>query len=432
MLNVVELFSGIGSQKQALENVDIDYKVVTTVEWEIAAIIAYHIMHHGGEVNAEILSMSKDELVSKLSELTLSNDGKKPIKYTSLRNMPLDKLQLLMQAVTPNDRTHFTDITQVKGFDLATDIDLMTYSFPCQDLSLGSVFHNGNNNGIKKNGGTRSGLLWEVERILNERIEKDLPLPKFLLMENVMQVFSKQHKANFQEWLDKLSSLGYYNHFSYEDMEDKWVLNASDFGLPQFRKRAFMLSVKTDNNEFLNKEVSNYLRNTNNLTRGKIRETRDIREYIFLDKYLDEQLLVHPNYTRSRKKIHGVLIENTKKFKSRGNPIIVKYNSNTKNVEFTGEIARTITTKQDRNPNAGLIETIWGHDNSKPYRYLTQRECFGLMGFPNYKYDKIKSAKVKGLDGEKMYKLAGNSICVPILEEIFLIVDYLKKEILYE
>lgn len=70
------------------------------------------------------------------------------------------------------------------------DTDLLTYSFPCQDLSIGSVWYNKDNDGIRKGAKTRSGLLWEIERILRERIMINVPLPKFLLMENVNAITS--------------------------------------------------------------------------------------------------------------------------------------------------------------------------------------------------------------------------------------------------
>lgn len=430
MLNVIETFTGIGSQKQALKNIEVDYNIVCTIEWEIGAIISYYLMYHKGKISHAVKSMTKEQLVEELSGFNLSNDGKTIISKTSLIRMPLNKLRMLYQALHLKEKPHYTDITKVRGVDLPDNANLLTYSFPCQDLSLGSVFHNGNNNGIKKNGGTRSGLLWEVERILDERLEKNLSLPDFLLMENVMQVFSKKHQKYLSQWLEKLEELGYYNHYASEDQNKKWILNAVNFGIPQIRKRAFLLSVRTHNNKELNSKIENYLLYENNLTRPQIRELKSIESFIFVNKYFSEQEKVHPNYTRSRKKIHGKITEKTKSYNSKGNPILVKYDHLSDTQYFTKELARTITTKQDRDPNAGLIETKWGYKNGKPYRYLTHRECFLLMGFPNHKYEKIKNSNIKGLEGEKLYKLAGNSICVPVLEEIFLAVNHIKEEFL--
>lgn len=83
---------------------------------------------------------------------------------------------------------------------------------------------------MSKGSGTRSGLLWEVERLLNECEE----LPQILFMENVPQVHNKKNMEDFQEWLDYLTSLGYTNY--YKD------LCASDYGVAQHRKRCFMFS----------------------------------------------------------------------------------------------------------------------------------------------------------------------------------------------
>lgn len=84
---------------------------------------------------------------------------------------------------------------------------------------------------MSKGSGTRSGLLWEVERLLNETEE----LPQILLMENVPQVHSEQNSPDFSDWLDFLARKGYYNY--YED------LNAKDFGIPQNRERCFCVSM---------------------------------------------------------------------------------------------------------------------------------------------------------------------------------------------
>ena len=83
-------------------------------------------------------------------------------------------------------------------------------------------------------GGTRSGLLWEVERILNECKQLG-SLPNVLIMENVVQVHSEKDMPNFRKWIQALEDLGYNNY--WED------LNAKDYGIPQNRVRTFMVSV---------------------------------------------------------------------------------------------------------------------------------------------------------------------------------------------
>ena len=102
----------------------------------------------------------------------------------------------------------------------------MTYSFPCTDLSVA-----GKGAGMGRDSGTRSGLLWEVERLLNE-VEN---LPQVLLMENVPQVHGKKNMQDFQKWIDFLESKGYSNY--WQD------LNAKHYGIAQNRNRTFMVSI---------------------------------------------------------------------------------------------------------------------------------------------------------------------------------------------
>lgn len=113
--------------------------------------------------------------------------------------------------------------------------DLWTYSFPCQDISVA-----GKGAGIKE--GTRSGLLFEVERLLRVASEKGT-LPKYLLLENVKNLVSKKFKADFDKWLDFLAELGYTNYWK--------VLNAKDYGIPQNRERVFCVSIRGEHEPFV-------------------------------------------------------------------------------------------------------------------------------------------------------------------------------------
>lgn len=174
-IRLIELFAGIGSQAMALRDLVADFEHYRAVEFDRFAIASYNAIHD----------------------------------------------------------TEFepTDITEVRGSDLgitATDkyCYIMTYSFPCQDLSVA-----GKQKGMTKGSGTRSGLLWEVERLLNE-VEN---LPQVLLMENVPQVHSQANMPDFQKWIDFLSSKGYSNY--WQD------LNAKDYGVAQNRDRCFMVSI---------------------------------------------------------------------------------------------------------------------------------------------------------------------------------------------
>lgn len=174
-IRLIELFAGIGSQAKALTNICANFEHYKVVEFDKYAIKSYNAVHG---TNFET-----------------------------------------------------SDITQIGAKDLEIkDTDkycyIMTYSFPCQDLSLA-----GKGAGMEKGSGTRSGLLWEVERILNECDE----LPQVLLMENVPQVHGKKNIDHFKKWISALEEMGYSNY--WQD------LNAKDFGIPQNRNRCFMISI---------------------------------------------------------------------------------------------------------------------------------------------------------------------------------------------
>lgn len=175
-IRLIELFAGIGSQAKALKNLGADFEHYKVVEFDKYAIASYNAVHG---TNFEV---------------------------SDIRNVHAEDLEI-------RERERFCYI--------------MTYSFPCQDLSIA-----GKMKGMKKGSNTRSGLLWEVERILDECHEN---LPQVLLMENVQQVISKRNIEDFYDWRYKLESLGYQNYVD--------LLNAKDYGIPQNRMRCFMVSL---------------------------------------------------------------------------------------------------------------------------------------------------------------------------------------------
>ena len=196
-IRLIETFAGYGSQAMALKRLGISFEHYRVVEFNKYAIKSYNAVHG-----------------------------------TNFEPM---------------------DIRNVKGLDLGiTNTDkftyILTYSFPCTDLSTA-----GRQAGMSKGSGTRSGLLWEVERLLRECKE----LPQILFMENVPQVHSKKNMDDFEQWLNFLESLGYKNY--YQD------LNAKDYGVAQSRKRCFMFSFLGDYEYCfpepfkLNKTIKDYL-----------------------------------------------------------------------------------------------------------------------------------------------------------------------------
>lgn len=191
-IRLIELFGGIGSQAMALRDIGANFEHYRLVEFDKYAVASYNSIH-GTEFQT-------------------------------------------------------TDIRNVHGEDLGiVDIEkysyLMTYSFPCQDLSMAGK-HRGMSKADWENGkSTRSSLLWEVERLLNE-VEN---LPQILLMENVPQVHAEKNKADFESWLAYLRKRGYQNF--WQD------LNAKDYGIPQNRERCFCISLLAD--DFIDFEFPN-------------------------------------------------------------------------------------------------------------------------------------------------------------------------------
>lgn len=177
-IRLIELFAGVGSQAMALRDIGANFEHYRVVEFDKYPLASYNAIH-----GTNFLTM---------------------------------------------------DVTKINGADLGiVDTDkytyVVTYSFPCQDLSLA-----GKGKGMTKGSGTRSGLLWEVERLLNETEN----LPQVLVMENVPQVHGAKNMADFQNWLDYLSSRGYTTR--WQD------LNAVDYGIPQSRNRCLAVSILGD------------------------------------------------------------------------------------------------------------------------------------------------------------------------------------------
>lgn len=217
-IKVIELFAGIGAFRQALKNQNIPHEVVAFSEIDKYAIEAYRAIHDDYE--------------------------------------------------TPN-------LGDIKEITHLPPCDLLTYGFPCQDISIA-----GFGKGIKE--GTRSGLLLEVERLLDmaKLLER---LPKVLILENVKALVQKKHKADFDRWLKYLESLGYTNYWQ--------VLNAKDYGVPQNRERVFVVSIlgKHDPYKFPQKqELKLRLRD---LLDDEVSENyylQDEKVAAFLEKYKDK------------------------------------------------------------------------------------------------------------------------------------------------
>lgn len=177
-IRLIELFAGYGSQAMALKRIGADFEHYRVVEFDKYAVASYNAVHG-----------------------------------TDFSTMDITKVHAADLDICDTERFTY----------------LLTYSFPCTDLSVA-----GKQAGMSKGSGTRSGLLWEVERILKEIKDGNGELPQILFMENVPQVHGSKNMADFQKWIDFLESLGYVNY--WQD------LNAKNYGVAQNRNRTFMFS----------------------------------------------------------------------------------------------------------------------------------------------------------------------------------------------
>ena len=409
--NIVELFSGIGSQARALKNIGIQINVQATCEWDIHAFIAYDAMHESIYNLPEVEKVSKEGLLHELESYNLSNNGKEPMAKNTLHGYSEAVLKRVLSAIR---RTrNFVDISKVKGESMPGDTDILTYSFPCQDLSNVGAFH-GYNKGIEEGSGSRSSLLWQVGRILREMKQSGKKLPRYLIMENVPTLLSPRHKENFEKWIGDLADLGYIS---------KYVLvNARNYGIPQNRPRLLMMSVFVGKNELLKKEIQAFFDSWGSDETKILSDYRKSRFYLPVtinqllrqpadrrSKLWEEALDCTPNDTVSRRKIWEE------------NPKIVDEQGRITSEDFI----RTITTKQDRHPNSGNVYFDSGVEGRGKFRYLTPRECLLFMGFTDEDYERLQAnnpeqrVKSKLFPRDKIIRMAGNSIPVKMLEGFF-------------
>ena len=406
-LRVFETFSGIGAQAKSLElikeKLGYDFEIVATSEWDIYAVVAYAYIHNLDKTH----QFNNDIWNTFVNSYDLSLSGKTPATKQQLNKLSYDTKQKVYSAF--KETNNLGSILKIKGDDIVKigGIDLLTYSFPCQDLSVAGSFH-GFNQGMAKGSGTRSGLLWEIERILFELNElqnktKNEYLPKFLLLENVKNMLSSRHKDQYNLWLKQLKSLGYSTR--------TFVLNTNKYGSPQHRERVYALSIL--NYDGLTDENGEII-DINEPELIKEIGTQSLKDIIKEDYsnpiYKEEAIQSCPNRTPSRLRMYeqNYKLNDYKKYK----------------------YSRTVTTKQDRHPNAGVIslnEKLFDTKlqrntlNKANYRFLTPRETYLLMGFEEQDFEKVLNSNV--VKKEKLYQQAGNSINVKTIAPIMLLIQ---------
>jgi len=270
-------------------------------------------------------------------------------------------------------------VQDIHGGELG-HVDLITHGSPCQNFSMA-----GTKEGGDKGSGTQSSLMWETVRIVGET------KPKFVIWENVKGVLYKGNIENFNKYIDKMNDLGYTSHHN--------VLIGSDYGVPQRRERIFVVSVLDDNNGFNFPDATN----TNKV----------LRDILEID--VDEKYNVPVSMIRG-------WINKKPPFGDRFN--LLQYN----NVGYTlvAKGGRAVITNNYILKNEcdySLINEFKGKpalqqiiDNNIELRALTPREYWRMMGWDEQSIDKVIEL---GISEARMYKMVGNSIVVPIIEELF-------------
>lgn len=396
-LKLLELFGGIGACSRALDHLGIDYELVDYVEIDKYACKSFNAIH--------------------------GTDFK------------------------PQD---------VKEWDKKVEVDLIMHGSPCQDFSIAGKGKGGN-----EGSGTRSSLMYETVRIVSSL------KPKYVLWENVKNLLSEKHRYNFDMYLDKMEELGYRNYYQ--------VLNAKDYGVPQNRERVFTVSIRKDIQEeykmpepkplelrlkdiledqadekfYLSDEMVNFFVENNkeqerrgNGFRFKVADENGLAKAVLTGGVQDQKTT---SYTIPQIIWLGNLYMNKRKrndpekgrvYDQAGlsptlaadsdSPQILQIREATKkgyqeaqegdyvNLQFPnsstrrGRVGKQVANTLLANDAQGVVT------EKLRIRRLTPKECWRLMGFDDEAFEKAKQVN----SDTQLYKQAGNSIVVDVLEAI--------------
>lgn len=325
----------------------------------------------------------------------------------------VDAVEIDKYAIKSFNAVHGTNFgpQDIREWDKKLSADLILHGSPCQDFSIA-----GKQAGGDKNSGTRSSLMYETLRIV-EKVK-----PKYVIWENVKNLLSAKHRHNFDTYLEAMEKLGYKNYYQ--------VLNAKYYGVPQNRERVFTVSIRLD--------VPYCWAFNFPSQRPLTKRLKDV-----LDPEVDEK------YYLSEDRL-SIIYKWEKRQKENGRGFRFE-------VKDGNSIGRAVTTSGDRpsSTNYVAIKTAnttgydlakdgdgidlaypesktrrgrVGHGVSKTIptsssqgvldgiriRKLTPKECWRLMGFDDSDFE--KAAKVNS--NTQLYKQAGNSIVVDVLEAI--------------
>lgn len=381
-LRLIELFAGIGAQAKALENLGVQFEHYRICEFDKYAVASYNAVHGTNFATSDITKIHAEEL-----------------------------------GIVDTDKYEY----------------IMTYSFPCTDLSKA-----GKQQGMSRESGTRSGLLWEVERLLKEAKQ----LPQILLMENVPDILSEKNRKDFYSWCCFLEKLGYTSKYA--------ILNSKNYGVPQNRERCFMLSWL--GNEFyydfperlpLKKKLAGFLEKKvdekyyiSEKSVSKLKPTPDVNEQVSktvrtggrgsFDRHSWDIVAVKPialdeqnGYLRKDGTV-GTITTDGSSPKHNNRIVEIIENRDVRLFQYghgylpPGEINSDVFPTV-RESNTARYNNAIQQNGDVQVRKLTPKECWRLMGFDDESFSRAE----KVVSNSQLYKQAGNSIVVDVLMAIF-------------
>lgn len=327
-MKILSLFSGIGAFERAILNKNIDYEIINYCEKDKYASYAYSILHNISE------------------------------------------------------EKNLGDIVEAKG----KYADLITYGFPCVDISLA-----GKCKGIIK-GETKSGLLFEALRIIEES------KPKVAIAENVKNFVSKMFIDEFNLFINELNKLGYNSYYK--------VLNGINYGSPQSRERVFVVSIRKDidDGNFKFKTGINELVTLQNITEKSVQEKYYCKDNEYIKEFSN---IVHKRINNFKEPSKYGLI----KVGDINNPKLREMN---RRVFSELGASPTLVTGADSIPKIVQCRV----------RRLTPLECWRLVGFNDADYWNVRYGlerrfyNGKDMSDTQMYRMAGNSIVIKVAESI--------------
>ena len=382
-INLFEAFSWIWSQHKALENIWFKINSVWISDWYIDAIIAYWVEY----LWIKWKKIDRKETINFLKWFSLSRDSKNPLK--TFWGISDEKLSILEQVIK---KFWNLDIRHIEWKDLINkEIDLFTYSFPCQDISQQWKRAGFSKDAEKQ---SRSWLLWEIERILQEMKNLDKnKLPKILMMENVKAILNEQFKPDLEWWIEELKNLWY-------ESTEPFIVNSADVWSPQNRSRVFMISkLKTPPSQPSPLQEQGALKNfpeqkiTEKAKLWDILQEVNNREKLDNSKYSWFKEMISKNANTVKKAI----LEWYTTFRSENY------------VYYKDWLAPTVTASGAQS----RIKFFW--DDWEIY-FLNSLEHLLLQWFDKKFYDKLKELNFWET---KIKFLAWNSINVKVLEKIF-------------